>query len=317
MFTDDKCKREFKEMPQWQCVMWISSEPLGDAIAPNLRYPPEEHLFSCCDAVWEMMMEFTGSGSSAGSNAPTAAPRPRMNYFFLLINHTYHRVCVCMLFKKISGISAIVAQVPARWPKAALMAGDRRAASIKRRQRRLAVSKGEERRDDSLTVSSIARTPAVGSRHVRGEMRAPRNRFREAEGDGTEKITIHHHDAPISISEEEDELGENEKSIDLGRNQFHEFNLENRFEENLIHGGEFGWFTNFESRSNTILEIPIFMERGNMEKEMEMIFNLRGEDEEEDLFAGLGEPPECSTVFPHGMVQREAVLRWQRLATTG
>ncbi|XP_042041215.1 2S sulfur-rich seed storage protein 1-like [Salvia splendens] len=78
MYKDEKCKREIKEMPQWQCVMWIASEPFGDAIAaPNRRYQPEEHLFSCCqhlnslssqcrcDAVWEMMMEITGYGDIA------------------------------------------------------------------------------------------------------------------------------------------------------------------------------------------------------------------------------------------------------------
>ncbi|XP_047969123.1 2S sulfur-rich seed storage protein 1-like [Salvia hispanica] len=77
MFKDEKCKREFQEMTQWQCVMWIASEPFGDAIAPNRRYLPEEHLFSCCehlkslssdcrcDAVWEMMMEYTGYGDIA------------------------------------------------------------------------------------------------------------------------------------------------------------------------------------------------------------------------------------------------------------
>ncbi|KAG6418160.1 hypothetical protein SASPL_120359 [Salvia splendens] len=71
---------------------------------------------------------------------------------------------------------------------------------------------------------------------------------------------IHHRDAPISISEEEDELGENEKSMDLGHNQFHE-----------------------------ILETPILMEkRGNTERKMAMIFGLRGEEEEEDLFGARG-----------------------------
>ncbi|XP_042038261.1 probable WRKY transcription factor 65, partial [Salvia splendens] len=126
---------------------------------------------------------------------------------------------------------------------------------------------------------------------------------------------IHHRDAPISISEEdEDVLGENEKSMDLGHNQFHEFNLENRFGENLIYGGEFGWLTDFESRSDRILEAPDLMEeRGNTEREMAMIFGLRGEEEEEDLFAGLGELPECSTVFRHGMAQREAEIGDHRL----
>ncbi|KAL1567435.1 WRKY Transcription Factor [Salvia divinorum] len=139
---------------------------------------------------------------------------------------------------------------------------------------------------------------------------------------------IHHREPPstatISISEEEleeegeeeDELGKNEKSIDLDHNQFHEFNLENRFEENLIHGCEYGWLTDFESRSNWILESAILVEeRRNTEIEMAMIFSMRGEEEEEeeDLFAGLGELPECSTVFRHGLAQMEAETGDHRL----
>ncbi|KAH6765280.1 WRKY DNA-binding protein 65 [Perilla frutescens var. hirtella] len=86
---------------------------------------------------------------------------------------------------------------------------------------------------------------------------------------------------------------------------------------NLINGGEFGWLTDFESTSSIILESPILMEeRRTTDREMAMIFSTREEDES-DLFADLGELPECSTVFRRGMAQREAEQRRRSLATTG
>ncbi|EYU28110.1 hypothetical protein MIMGU_mgv1a0149401mg [Erythranthe guttata] len=84
----------------------------------------------------------------------------------------------------------------------------------------------------------------------------------------------------------------------------------------LINGGEFGWFSDFESTSCTMLESPILTEDDgiNMDNEMAMIFTMREEDE--SLFADLGELPECSTVFRRGMAQREAVQRRPSLAST-
>lgn len=78
--------------------------------------------------------------------------------------------------------------------------------------------------------------------------------------------------------------------------------------------GEFGWFADFES---TWLESPILAEdlRIASDNEMSMIFTMREEDE--PLFADLGELPECSTVFRRGMADREAEQRRHSLATTG
>ncbi|XP_057797630.1 probable WRKY transcription factor 65 [Salvia miltiorrhiza] len=135
---------------------------------------------------------------------------------------------------------------------------------------------------------------------------------------------IHHRPPPPAMSvseeeleeeeEEEDEYDEEgEKPRDLVHSQSQELILDNRFEGNLICGGEFGWLTDFESTSCMILESPILMEeRRNTDREMAMIFSMR-EEEEEDLFAGLGELPECSTVFRRGMAQREAEAGHHRL----
>lgn len=146
---------------------------------------------------------------------------------------------------------------------------------------------------------------------------------------------IHHRAPPpaaaSSVSEEEleeedededdddEEEEEEEKPRDLAHNQSQELILDNRFEGNLINGGEFGWLTDFESTSSMILleSTNLMEERRSIEREMATIFSMREEEEEEDLFAGLGELPECSTVFRRGMAQREAEQRRRRLATTG
>ncbi|KAL0352950.1 UNVERIFIED_CONTAM: putative WRKY transcription factor 65 [Sesamum angustifolium] len=65
-----------------------------------------------------------------------------------------------------------------------------------------------------------------------------------------------------------------------------------------------------------MLESPILTEdRITTDNEMAMIFTMREEDE--SLFADLGELPECSTVFRRGMAQRDAEQRRPGLATTG
>ncbi|XP_019094466.1 PREDICTED: probable WRKY transcription factor 65 [Camelina sativa] len=65
---------------------------------------------------------------------------------------------------------------------------------------------------------------------------------------------------------------------------------------------EFAWFTEMETTSSTILESPIF----SSEKKTAVsaaaddvaVFFPMGE-EDESLFADLGELPECSVVFRH------------------
>ncbi|XP_022777299.1 probable WRKY transcription factor 65 [Durio zibethinus] len=65
----------------------------------------------------------------------------------------------------------------------------------------------------------------------------------------------------------------------------------------LITGDEFAWFGEMETTSSTVLESPIFAERDNSGGDVAMIFPMREEDEL--LFADLGELPECSFVFRH------------------
>ncbi|KAF2309586.1 hypothetical protein GH714_003964 [Hevea brasiliensis] len=58
---------------------------------------------------------------------------------------------------------------------------------------------------------------------------------------------------------------------------------------------EFSWFGEMETTSSTILESPIFAdERSTAEADAAMFFPMREEDE--SLFADLGELPECSAV---------------------
>lgn len=86
----------------------------------------------------------------------------------------------------------------------------------------------------------------------------------------------------------------------------HEIILGDRFsnvyEGPLSNGGEFGWFTDFESTSPcTILDSPVLAEESRIaaiDDEMSMIFQVQEEDE--SFFADLGELPECSTVFRRG-----------------
>lgn len=63
-------------------------------------------------------------------------------------------------------------------------------------------------------------------------------------------------------------------------------------------GDEFAWFGEMETTSSTVLESPIFTERSTPDGgDVAMFFPMREEDE--SLFADLGELPECSVVFRH------------------
>ncbi|KAE8673311.1 putative WRKY transcription factor 65 [Hibiscus syriacus] len=66
----------------------------------------------------------------------------------------------------------------------------------------------------------------------------------------------------------------------------------------LTTGDEFALFGKMETTSSTVLESTLFAERDNGEAdEAAVIFPMREEDE--SLFADLGELPECSFVFRH------------------
>jgi len=60
---------------------------------------------------------------------------------------------------------------------------------------------------------------------------------------------------------------------------------------------EFGWFRDMETTSSTVLQSPIFADSsvGVVEADVAMFFPMREEDE--SLYADLGELPECSVVF--------------------
>ncbi|KAK8629328.1 hypothetical protein V6N13_078172 [Hibiscus sabdariffa] len=70
---------------------------------------------------------------------------------------------------------------------------------------------------------------------------------------------------------------------------------EERFAD--LTGDEFGWFGEMETTSSRILETPMFSERDNGESDVAVVLPMREEDE--SLFADLGELPECSFVFRH------------------
>ncbi|PIN21433.1 hypothetical protein CDL12_05857 [Handroanthus impetiginosus] len=123
----------------------------------------------------------------------------------------------------------------------------------------------------------------------------------------------------VSEELEEEEAEEEEKKPMSPSNQSQElipvYKFSNLSEGPLVHGSEFGWFADFDSTNCTMLESPFLTEdRITTDKEMAMIFTMREEDE--SLFADLGELPECSTVFRRGMAQREAGQRRPSLATT-
>uniref|UniRef100_A0A2N9EGN1 WRKY domain-containing protein n=1 Tax=Fagus sylvatica TaxID=28930 RepID=A0A2N9EGN1_FAGSY len=58
---------------------------------------------------------------------------------------------------------------------------------------------------------------------------------------------------------------------------------------------EFRWFSDMETTSSTVLESPIFAERTAGDADVAMFFPMGEEDE--SLYADLGELPECSVVF--------------------
>lgn len=67
---------------------------------------------------------------------------------------------------------------------------------------------------------------------------------------------------------------------------------------------EFGWFADMETTSSRVLESPIFAESSSGGADSAdvagMVFPMGEEDE--SLFADLGELPECSLVFRHRAV---------------
>ncbi|XP_012572328.1 probable WRKY transcription factor 65 isoform X2 [Cicer arietinum] len=63
-------------------------------------------------------------------------------------------------------------------------------------------------------------------------------------------------------------------------------------------GDDLGWLVQIDTTSSVILESPIMAE---FDDDVASVFLPMGE-EDESLFADLGELPECSTVFRHGLL---------------
>ena len=81
-------------------------------------------------------------------------------------------------------------------------------------------------------------------------------------------------------------------------------------DESMITVDDFGWFSDVASTSPTVLESPICLgtsSSSELDADMAMIFPMREEDE--SLFADLGELPECSFVFRRGFFEQEEERR--------
>ncbi|GMJ14736.1 WRKY DNA-binding protein 65, WRKY DNA-BINDING PROTEIN 65 [Hibiscus trionum] len=70
---------------------------------------------------------------------------------------------------------------------------------------------------------------------------------------------------------------------------------EERFAD--LTGDEFAWFGEMETTSLRVLDSPMFAERDSGNGDVAVVLPMREEDE--SLFADLGELPECSFVFGH------------------
>ncbi|XP_076904989.1 putative WRKY transcription factor 65 isoform X2 [Bidens hawaiensis] len=81
---------------------------------------------------------------------------------------------------------------------------------------------------------------------------------------------------------------------------------------------QYGWFSDFDSTSSTMLESPLMTRDIVEDSDMTKIFSIR--EDEESFFADLGELPECATVFRRREIER-AEERCRNLApwcgTTG
>lgn len=95
-------------------------------------------------------------------------------------------------------------------------------------------------------------------------------------------------EAPTTHTEPDPEPEPEERFADLGD------------ESSMMTGDEFRWFGEMETTTSTVLESPIFAESNcvrDAATDAGMVFPMREEDE--SLFADLGELPECSVVFRH------------------
>ncbi|KAF8413713.1 hypothetical protein HHK36_001705 [Tetracentron sinense] len=90
------------------------------------------------------------------------------------------------------------------------------------------------------------------------------------------------------------EIEPNEKFVDLG-------------EETILAVDNFSWFSDVASTYSTVFESPICEGSSSCNADVAMIFPM--EEEDESLFADLGELPECSVVFRRGVFKHDEECR--------
>ncbi|MCD7450974.1 Transcription factor [Datura stramonium] len=116
----------------------------------------------------------------------------------------------------------------------------------------------------------------------------------------------------VAVSEYEQEKATNDFAHPSEPNSDEKF--ANLGEPSLINGNEFGWFSDLiECTSTTMLESPILSEVEVTDIDMSSALTMREEDDL--LFADLGELPECSRVFGRGMMERDEERRRHSLTT--
>ncbi|XP_010242110.1 PREDICTED: probable WRKY transcription factor 65 isoform X2 [Nelumbo nucifera] len=78
-------------------------------------------------------------------------------------------------------------------------------------------------------------------------------------------------------------------------------------EESMITSDDFSWFSDVPSTSPAVLESTTYPGSSSGRADVAMIFQMREEDE--SLFADLGELPECSLVFRRGIFEQDEESR--------
>ncbi|KAK4347265.1 hypothetical protein RND71_033604 [Anisodus tanguticus] len=113
------------------------------------------------------------------------------------------------------------------------------------------------------------------------------------------------HTSDIAVSDFEQEKSMSDFASPSEPNSDKKF--ANLGESSLI-SGEFGWFSDLvECTSTTMLESPIFTQVEVTDIDMSSTLTMLEEDD--SLFADLGELPECSRVFDRGMMERDEERR--------
>ncbi|KAJ7968757.1 putative WRKY transcription factor [Quillaja saponaria] len=175
---------------------------------------------------------------------------------------------------------------------------------------------------DSWAWRKYGQKPIKGSPYPRGYYRCSsskgcpaRKQVERSHVDPTMLVVTysceHNHPWPASRNNHSQNNKTVNKTMSTRRDPEPEPEPEEKFtdlgDESLITSDEFGWFGDM---ATTTLESPIF--RGDDADVASIFMPMREEDE--SLFADLGELPECSVVFGRGLVEREEEVR-RRCAT--